>query len=114
MNPISKLRLISVLAGALTIFFGLSLTVETREYGYDESVANIQQQPNRVTKTISFELWRNRVYLPTSVNGSKPFPFILDTGASSTTLSQQLAGELNLKLKNQRQERGGRSRRRLY
>jgi predicted aspartyl protease len=86
MNPTSRLAVVSIVASALTAFAVSSA--------------------DGIIEAIPFESWRNRVYLPTRVNGSEAFPFILDTGASSTTLSQQLAGELSLKLKKQRQERG--------
>lgn len=64
------------------------------------------QTSSNNANAISFELWRNRVYLQTRINGSDPFPFILDTGASTTTISQEFARQLNLQLKNRHQEKG--------
>jgi hypothetical protein len=65
----------------------------------------ISSQTSPAAFEATFELWRNRVYLPVSINGSKPFPFILDTGASSTTLSSELVRELGVKRKAKRSER---------
>jgi hypothetical protein len=45
---------------------------------------------------VSFELYHNRVYLPVSVNGSRPYTMILDTGAAETFASENVAEELKL------------------
>lgn len=38
----------------------------------------------------------NRMTVPVSINGSKPQPFIIDTGAERSVVSRQLAGTLGL------------------
>jgi hypothetical protein len=55
---------------------------------------------------ISFELYHNRVYLPVSVNGSRPFRMILDTGAAETFVSERVADELKLTRKGSAQVNG--------
>jgi hypothetical protein len=45
---------------------------------------------------IPFELYHNRVYLPVSVNGSRPYTMILDTGAAVTFVSEEAADEVKL------------------
>jgi hypothetical protein len=45
---------------------------------------------------VSFELYHNRVYLPVSVNGSRSYTMILDTGAADTFVSEKVADELKL------------------
>ena len=45
---------------------------------------------------IPFELYHNRVYLPVSVHGSRPYTMILDTGAAVTFVSEEAADEVKL------------------
>lgn len=52
------------------------------------------RSPHRVP----FEITNNLVILQGSINGSKPLAFILDTGASTTVISDSRARELGLKL----------------
>jgi predicted aspartyl protease len=52
------------------------------------------RSPHRVP----FEITNNLVILQGSINGSKPLAFILDTGASTTVISDSRAKELGLKL----------------
>jgi predicted aspartyl protease len=52
------------------------------------------RSPHRV----SFEITNNLIILQGSINGSKPLAFILDTGASTTVISDSQAKELGLKL----------------
>ena len=49
----------------------------------------------------SFEVANNLVLVKTSVNGSEPLMFVLDTGASMTVISERAARQLNLKLAGQ-------------
>lgn len=46
-------------------------------------------------EVIPFELYHNRVYVPVSVNGSRPYTMILDTGAAETFIAGAVAGELS-------------------
>jgi len=50
----------------------------------------------RPVAVIPFELYHNRVYLPVSVNGSRPYAMILDTGAADTFVSEKVADEVKL------------------
>lgn len=50
---------------------------------------------------VPFVVSNNVVLVQVNVNGSKPLTFILDTGASGTVISENLAKELGLKLEGQ-------------
>ncbi len=52
----------------------------------------------RTSYRIPFELTNNLVILRAGIDGSKPLAFILDTGASTTVISDTRAKELGLKL----------------
>jgi predicted aspartyl protease len=54
--------------------------------------------PKSRSSGIPFELTNNLVILQGSINGSRPLAFILDTGASTTVISDSRAKELGLKL----------------
>ena len=54
--------------------------------------------------SIPLELYGNRIYLAVSVNGSGPFRFILDTGASLSVINQARSVELGLNVKYTGQE----------
>jgi hypothetical protein len=47
--------------------------------------------PVKLVAIIPFELYHNRVYLPVSVNGSRTYAMILDTGAADTLVSEEVA-----------------------
>jgi len=49
---------------------------------------------NRAT-LLPITLWQNKLYVPVSVNGQKTY-FFVDTGAGVTTISDRVAGSLNL------------------
>ncbi|MGH9766419.1 MAG: aspartyl protease family protein [Blastocatellia bacterium] len=51
------------------------------------------------TLTIPFELSDNHIHLQTRINGSGPFSFVLDTGASVCVINEKRAAELGLKLR---------------
>ena len=46
--------------------------------------------------TLALGALANRMTVPVSINGSKPHPFIIDTGAERSVISRQLAGVLGL------------------
>ncbi len=50
--------------------------------------------------SVPFELVNGLVYLQTTVNGSDPLPFVLDTGASYSVISPELAKKLNIEATN--------------
>ncbi len=64
------------------------------------SVAFSQSQ-NRNVARIPFEIANNLVILQGKVNGSKPFSFILDTGASTSVINESRARELGLQSQGQ-------------
>src|SRR5437870_9048229 len=47
---------------------------------------------------VPFEITSNLVILRASINGSKPLEFILDTGASTSVISDSRAKQLGMKL----------------
>lgn len=49
-------------------------------------------------RRIPFEMTNNLVFLPVTINGSRPLVFILDTGASTTVIDERKAKALSLKL----------------
>jgi len=49
---------------------------------------------NRVA-VLPVTLWRNKLFVPVSVNGT-PENFFVDTGAATTTISETVAGALNI------------------
>jgi hypothetical protein len=59
---------------------------------------------DKTGKAIRFEPYRNLIFLPVRVNGSKAYWFVLDSGASSCTLDRTRAAQLGLKL-----EEGGKA-----
>jgi predicted aspartyl protease len=52
-------------------------------------------EPKRTV--IPFDLYKNQIFLPMQINGSRPLWFILDTGANTAALDEALAQELGLK-----------------
>jgi hypothetical protein len=50
-------------------------------------------------KTIAFEPYRNLIFLPVRVNGSRPLSFVLDSGSGMGIIDRARARELGLKLK---------------
>lgn len=48
-------------------------------------------------ETIPFEPYRNLIFLPVSVNGSKPLSFILDSGSGTCMIDKARARDLGLK-----------------
>ena len=52
-------------------------------------------EPKRTV--IPFDLYKNQIFVPMQVNGSRPLWFILDTGANTAALDETTAKELGLK-----------------
>lgn len=46
---------------------------------------------------VPFDLYKNQIFVPMQVNGSRPLWFILDTGANTAALDETIAQELGLK-----------------
>lgn len=78
-----NLSCLQTLLFVLAAFCGLNMTIFSQ---------------NRNPFSVSFETSNNLIIMQTSVNGSKPLSFILDTGASATVISKDAADALNLKL----------------
>lgn len=55
---------------------------------------------NRKPLSVPFQFVNNLVIVRVNINDSKPLSFILDTGASTTVISESAAKDLNLKLEN--------------
>ena len=69
----------------------------------DEAARSSAVKPVAV---IPFEIYHRRVYLPVSVNGSRAYTMILDTGAGETFVSEKLAEEVKLARKGSAQVNG--------
>jgi len=52
-------------------------------------------KPDRTV--IPFDLYKNQIFVPMQVDGSRPLWFILDTGANTAALDETIAQELGLK-----------------
>jgi hypothetical protein len=80
------------LSSFLFLFVLLSLAARS------QNVPSEAERSNTVkpVAVIPFELYHNRVYLPVSVNGSRVYTMILDTGAGVSSVSEQVADELKL------------------
>ena len=48
-------------------------------------------------RTVPFDLYKNQIFVPMQVNGSRPLWFILDTGANTAALDETVVQELGLK-----------------
>lgn len=46
---------------------------------------------------VPFDLYKNQIFVPMQINGSRPLWFILDTGANTAALDETLAQEIGLK-----------------
>src|SRR5713101_4032388 len=57
-----------------------------------------QQQVPEAGKTAAFESYRNLIFLPVRVNGSRPLCFVLDSGSGTGMIDKARAKELGLKL----------------
>lgn len=62
--------------------------------------AYVPSQPH----TISFTRYANYVWVPTSVNGSEPLLFVLDSGASTCLINERAASALKLSVRNEHRE----------
>jgi predicted aspartyl protease len=77
---------------------------------FDSSVTSPGQKDTPASSSISFHLAapsRSLIILPVFINGQGPFQFILDTGASSTVLSFNVARRLGLVAIGDRSGTGG-------
>jgi hypothetical protein len=78
-----------LLSGFVSFLFG------ARSQGVPDKVS-ASSTPVKPVAVIPFELYHNRVYLPVSVNGSRPYAMILDTGAADSFVSEKVADEVKL------------------
>lgn len=46
---------------------------------------------------VPFDLYKNQIFVPMQVNGSRPLWFILDTGANTAAIDETLSAELGMK-----------------
>ncbi len=68
----------------------ISFPCGARSQGVPDKVS-ASWTPVKLVAIIPFELYHNRVYLPVSVNGSRTYAMILDTGAADTLVSEEVA-----------------------
>jgi hypothetical protein len=64
------------------------------------------QQNNRPVATIPFESVENLIFLRVHLNGSGPFWFVLDSGASGCVIEKKFANKLGLKTEGAEQRQG--------
>jgi hypothetical protein len=83
-----RMFLVAVMVCAV---LGSGLVVHAQGAGGEAQVG----KPTPVA-VVPFELYHNRVYLAVSVNGSKPYEMILDTGAAETFVNEGVADVLKL------------------
>jgi hypothetical protein len=75
------------------LFLWLAPAARTQNPPAGTAATSISSKP---ISAIPFELYHNRVCLPVSVSGSRPYTMILDTGAAETFVSEKVADELKL------------------
>ena len=86
----------AILLGTMGLLFGPFSKV-TMPHGPEElpqKLASVQH-----SHIIPFELYKNFVFIPVNINGSKPYHFVLDTGANVSFLNETLANGLNIEIK---------------
>lgn len=78
-------------------FFRFSAIVFLLSASAVVSMADVRFASGSSALKIPFKLWNNHIYIRTSVNNSKPFWFLLDTGAANI-INRRNAEALGLKL----------------
>ncbi|HWY57297.1 MAG TPA: retropepsin-like aspartic protease [Terriglobales bacterium] len=82
---------LALLMFALTIF-----PVTLRAQPSDTTSKVVFTNGGNVT-TFSFDWHKGMIFVPVSINGSKPLSFVLDSGSTRTLIDRQLAATLGLK-----------------
>src|SRR5262245_13758129 len=78
----------------LVVSVSLALLAQGQTLGHAEPKAPAASQP---AHTLSFELYRNLIFVPVRINGSKPLSFIVDSGSGICMIDRTRAAELGLK-----------------
>jgi hypothetical protein len=65
--------------------------------GWSQAVPDHKFYSEPQQAVIPFDLYKNQIFVPMQVNGSRPLWFILDTGANTAALDETIAHELDLK-----------------
>ena len=65
--------------------------------GWPQSPSDHKFYSDTQRALIPFDLYKNQIFVPMQVNGSRPLWFILDTGANTAALDETIAHELGLK-----------------
>jgi Aspartyl protease/PDZ domain len=65
--------------------------------GWPQSLPDHKFYGDTQRALIPFDLYKNQIFVPMQVNGSRPLWFILDTGANTAALDETLAQELGFK-----------------
>lgn len=84
---------------AVSVFLLMSLAILAA--AVNKRPQSQQAPPQAAGAVAPIELYRNHIFAKVRINGSEPLNFIVDTGASVTTLSDKRAQELGLELHNQ-------------
>src|SRR5215472_8714733 len=96
MRPDRRAAGFGLLAGALTV------PALARAQMHDLAPVTRIAPGDTVSETVSDDVLAassdvaNRVTVPVTVNGRGPFPFIVDTGSTTTVMSEVLAAQLAL------------------
>jgi hypothetical protein len=88
------------LAGYWVLLSGVaSLAIGCQTTPTERVDAHQAERVNRASLVarVPFELAGNHLFAPVRLNGFGPYSFVLDTGASRSTINQKLADELKLK-----------------
>jgi len=92
-------RLLQFIPGAALVLT-LGSYQSVRPYNSDTLFIGLPAESRPIQhRAIPLEFYGNRIYLPVKVNGSGPFRFILDTGASVSVINQSRSQELGVKVK---------------
>ena len=65
--------------------------------GWPQSPSDHKFYSDTQQTLIPFDLYKNQIFVPMQVSGSRPLWFILDTGANTAALDETIAQELGLK-----------------
>jgi hypothetical protein len=69
----------------------------TSAIGWSQAAPNHKFYSEPKSATVPFDLYKNQIFVPLQVNGSRPLWFILDTGANTAAIDEAIAQELGLK-----------------
>ena len=65
--------------------------------GWPQAAPDYRFHDETKSAVIPFDLYKNQIFVPMQVNGSRPLWFVLDTGANTAVLDETIAQELGIK-----------------